>query len=85
MNASTESRLIDPPPPKDIRESLAADFERLELGDAFIRAGLRIRLGPDADIEPAYRQWNREFIERAAEEKACHFRKAECDRVADDR
>jgi hypothetical protein len=69
MNALKVDELSPPPPPKDIHESLAAYLELLDLGDVFVRAGLRQRLGPGADIEAAYRAWNREQIERAANEK----------------
>jgi hypothetical protein len=44
------------------------------MGDAFVRSGLRRRLGPGADLEVAYRAWNREHIERTAAEKVRHLR-----------
>jgi hypothetical protein len=69
MNSSDASELDLPPPPKDIHESLAAYMELLDMGDAFVRSGLRRRLGPGADIESAYRDWNREYLLRAADEK----------------
>jgi len=61
--------LAPPPPPKDIHESLAAYIELIDLGEAFVRAGLRQRLRPGEDLEKAYRAWNREHIIRTADEK----------------
>jgi hypothetical protein len=69
MSDAAENKLLPPPPPKNVRESLAAYFELLELGDAFVRARLRQQLGSQADIDTAYRQWNRQRIEHAALEK----------------
>ena len=69
MNSTVVSALDLPPPPKDIHESLAAYMELLDMGEAFVRSGLRRRLGPGADIESAYRDWNREYLMRAADEK----------------
>jgi hypothetical protein len=52
-------RLAPPPPPRDIHESLAAYLELLDVGDMFLRAGLRDQLGTETAVEAAYRQWNR--------------------------
>ncbi len=63
--SSTEraDRLLPPPPPRDHHEALAAYFELLDLGDMFLRAGLRHQLGPEGDVEAAYREWNRRQME----------------------
>jgi hypothetical protein len=83
MSESNGSQLLPPPPPDTVEESLAAYFELLDLGDAFLRAGLRNRFGPDVDIEAAYREWNREHIERAAEQKVRDLQEALCSEVGD--
>lgn len=83
---SVELEELDPaPPPKSVEESLAAYFEMLDLGEGFVRAGLRDRLGPDADIDAAFREWNREAIRRAAEEKIRYLEEALIGRVGNDR
>jgi hypothetical protein len=69
MNAPQVAELDPPPPPKDIHESLAAYLELVDLGEAFVRAGLRQRLRPGEDVETVFRKWNREQIIRAADEK----------------
>ena len=74
MNATNATELAPPPPPKSVRESIAAYFELLDLSEVFVRGGLRSQLGPGADIDAAYREWNREYIRRAAEEKVRHLR-----------
>jgi hypothetical protein len=44
-------------------------LELIDIGEAFVRAGLRRRLWPGEDLESAYLAWNREQIMRAADEK----------------
>jgi hypothetical protein len=56
-------RLLPPPPPRDSHESVAAYLELLDLGDLFLRAGLRDQLGPDGDVDAAYQEWNRQHME----------------------
>ena len=58
-DTSTVTRLDPSPPPRDSHESLAAYLELLDLGEMFLRAGLRQQLGPGGDVEAAYRDWNR--------------------------
>ena len=57
------AKLLPPPPPRDSYESLAAYLELLNLGDLFLRAGLRDQLGQDGDVEAAYREWDRRQME----------------------
>lgn len=76
MNATEVAELDPPPPPKDIHESMAAYMELLNLGDAFIRSSLRRRVGPQGDLEAAYREWNHKHIQRAADEKVRAMREA---------
>ena len=56
-------RLDSPPPPRNSHESVSAYLELLDLGDRFLRAGLRHQVGPDGDVEGAYREWNLEQME----------------------
>jgi hypothetical protein len=56
-------RLEPPPPPRDSHESVAAYLELLDLGDLFLRAGMRHQLGPDGDVDAAYQVWNQQQME----------------------
>ncbi len=38
-------------------------FAAMELSHAALMAGLRAEVGPDGDIEEAYRRWNRRRME----------------------
>jgi hypothetical protein len=60
MSATLDAERLDPPPPPwDSHESVCAYLELLDLGDRFLRAGLRHQVGPDGDVEAAYREWSR--------------------------
>jgi hypothetical protein len=83
VNSSEATELLPPSPPKDIHESMEAYLELVDLGEAFVRSGLRQRLRPGEDLEAAYRAWNREQIRRAADEKI-RCLKAPHDDEADD-
>jgi hypothetical protein len=57
------NQLTPPPPPRDSHESVAAYLELLDIGDLFLRAGMRHQLGPDGDVDTAYREWNEQQME----------------------
>ena len=86
MNATARAdRLDPPPPPRDSHESVSAYLELLDLGDRFLRAGLRHQVGPDGDVEAAYREWNWKqmeddtrktvrMLEELTRREGCHVR-----------
>jgi hypothetical protein len=45
------------------RQAIALWLEWLDVCDAFLRAGLRREVGPDGDLEAAYRRWHQERLE----------------------
>jgi hypothetical protein len=52
------------PPETTMEQSIAAWLEWLDVCDAFLRAGLRREVGPDGDLEAAYRRWHVEQLEQ---------------------
>jgi hypothetical protein len=63
MKTVSLNQLLAPPPPRDIHESFAAYLELLDLGDELLRAGIRQGIGPNGDLEAAYRRWNQDRME----------------------
>ncbi len=47
-----------PPDPEVVRVRMAAWYRAMEFSHEMLMAGLRDRIGPDGDIQEAYRKWN---------------------------
>jgi len=64
--------------PEQVAENFAKWREAMEISHAMLMAGLRDRVGPDGDVQEAYRQWNqirRKQKLQAYEQAAVRYRK----------
>jgi hypothetical protein len=62
--------------PAQVAQNMARWREAMEISHAMLMAGLRDRVGPDGDVQEAYRQWNRRRREKklqAYEEAAARY------------
>ncbi|MEK0425565.1 MAG: hypothetical protein RJB11_1656 [Planctomycetota bacterium] len=49
------------PSPQEQKRIWAAWYQAMELSHAMLLAGLRHRIGPDGDLQEAYRQWYEKY------------------------
>ena len=49
------------PSPEEQKRIWAAWHQAMELSHAMLLAGLRHRIGPDGDLQAAYRQWYEQY------------------------
>lgn len=56
---------LEPPVPQGLTgaQCVAVWLDLMDACEAFVRAGLRRRCGPDGDFEAAYRAWNAQEME----------------------
>jgi hypothetical protein len=54
-------RPCPPPSPEEQRLNWAAWHQAMELSHAMLMAGLRHRIGPQGDLQAAYRQWYEQY------------------------
>ncbi len=52
-----QSRGCLPPTPEESRRNWAAWHQAMELSHAMLMMGLRQKIGPDGDLQAAYRDW----------------------------
>ena len=52
------------PSQEDVDRRMVQWFQAMELSHAMLMAGLRRKIGPDADLNAAYREWYRDHQER---------------------
>lgn len=54
-------RRCPPPTADESRQRWAAWHQDMELSHAMLMMGLRQRIGPDGDLQQAYRQWYEQY------------------------
>lgn len=52
------------PAPEVVKRRMEEWYQAMELSNAMLLAGLRRRIGPDGDLQAAYREWYREHQDR---------------------
>lgn len=60
--------------PEQIAENFRRWYSAMEISDVMLMSGLRDKVGPDGDIDEAYRQWN---DKRRATKMRAYWRAAE--------
>jgi hypothetical protein len=84
-----KSQLIPPPelaPPSvmhlPMSKRIGMWIDLVNMGEAFLRAGLRRKIGPDGDINAAFRDWNsRQMEERESRQIQFLTNLSRCERA----